>query len=591
MKKFIIVVILILAVVLSSSCGPSSDKGEESGLKFSQSNWNAVDEYNLDKVSQTPTFTLNKGVEESKNGIIPFTFFTDGMVLQRNSVNRIFGTSDYDGGVAVEIGGKLYYGLAENGSFEIYLPPVSNGNDLTMTIYGNNNKVTIRDVCYGEVILFSGQSNMNWRMSNTISATWPNQTPGKQFLSYYGLGGTPYVPTRESDPQTYYEYTYTKTLADEYVAKAEKEIATDDYIRLMLLDSNYTEEGIAENKTPRSDYDIDKAWQKADNRESVLDCSMFAYYFAKNLRSLTKVPVGVIVAAIGSTNTTTWVDRETYNQNKSAFPDTGESTTSANSISSCYNTFISPMIGYKFGSYVWYQGEGECAGETYSKAFSAMVNAYRSVSDNPNLKVLVISLPQYGSGATYPAGYSQNNYGIADKELGLENSTQTYGRANQQKLSKLIENCAVSVSVNTGDFDDIHPSDKCKISYQAVCCYLTDLYGFKDVFLLYPRVDKVDFIGGDVQIYFKNLGEGLNLRNNGIGFQVSENGTDYQQIKALKVGDSVYLSSASAGIGEIKYVRYGWLQFPRISRIDAEKYVSVFNSFGMPLDQFEIEIN
>lgn len=581
MRRFLFLIMSVIIVFgLFSTVGCKKER--KISLDISQSQWDKVDNYGIEKVIETPNFTVDKTVKEEKKGIVPFDFFTDGMVLQRNAVNRVFGTADYDGGVAVEIGDKTYYGVAEKGKFTVYLPPVAQGENFTMTIYGENSKVTVKDVCYGEVILFSGQSNMNWRINNTL-------VEGKQFLAYSDTSVTPYIPNAEYDPKTYYQYVASNDLDRKYVDIAEDQIEQDEFIRLMLLDSGYSLYSIGVNSEPREDYDKFKRWQKADNRESIIDCSMFAFYFAKNLRKFTGVPVGVVVAAIGATNTSTWVDRETYDENEGAFPDTGES--GYNGISLCYNTFIAPMLKYKVGSYIWYQGEGECASPTYTTAFSAMVNSYRQKFDSPNMKVLVVSLPQFGDGASFPTGYSQETYAKADKEIGMENATQTIGRANQQKLPALIDNCALSVSLNTGDFDDIHPSDKIKISYQATCSYLTGLYGFKDEVLLYPEVEKVEKNGSEVKIYFKNLGKGLNFKNNGIGFQISENGKTYRQVKAKKSGDCVILNAADVKFDEVNYIRYGYLLFPRISRLDPEEYVSVFNSYGMPLDQFQLDVS
>ncbi len=590
MKKIISIILLICSVLCFTACrGENPTQKTENVLS---EEWTKVDNYNLDKVIETPTFTIDESVEENRTGgIEPFTFFSDGMVLQRNSVNRVFGKSNYNGGVAVEIGGQKYYGTAKDGTFDVYLPPVADGENLTMTIYGETNKVTVKDVCYGEVILFSGQSNMNWRMSDTISNTWPSGTPGKQYLSYYA-GNPGYLPNIDLDPDTYFEYVLNESLSAKYVETAEKEITYDSNIRMMLLDSGYVvETAIGKNKEPQTDYVLEKVWQKADNKETILDCSMFAYYFAKNLRAYTNVKVGVIVAAIGGTSTTTWVDRETYNKNKTVFPKLEEDAVTANTTSSCYNTFIAPMIKYKFGSYVWYQGESECMSSTYGDAFSALVNSYRESADNPNMKVLVVGLPQFNSSIAFPKGYNQENYGYADPEIAMIGGAQIIGRANQQKLPSIIDNCAVSVSVNTGEFDDIHPSDKRVISKQAVYSYLTGLYNFINEDILYPVVDRVESVDGDVQIYFNNLGDGLDFRNKGRGFMVSSDGANYKQVEAIKVGDSVYLSATSAGLDEIKYIRYGWLQYPRISRIDAEQYVSVFNSYGLPLDQFEIKVS
>lgn len=558
-------------------------------LDISNSGWNNVDSYGIEKVVETPTFTVDETVEEGSTELFPFAFFSNGMVLQRNSVNRVFGTCNYDGGVAVEICGKKYYGQAKDGSFEVYLPPIEQGKDLQMIIYGRNGKITIKDVCFGEVILFSGQSNMEWRISYTTDNTPGVSVPGKQYLTYNGVFTSPYIPTLSNDPDTYKQYVGDEKLSKSYVNKALEQISEDEDIRLMLLDNGLnTAYQIGKNEEPRSEYDVVKVWKKADSN-TIKQCSMFAYYFAQNLRNFTDVPVGVIVAAVGATSATTWVDRETYDRNLTLFPNTGD-TMDQYSVSRCYNTYIAPMLKYKFGSYVWYQGEAECISETYTQAFSLLVESYRAKTDNPNMKVLVVSLPQFGDGALYPTGYSQEKYAKASKEIGLENSIQTIGRANQQKLPSVITNCAVSVSVNTGDFDDIHPSDKTKIAYQAVCSYLTDLYAFKDQAILYPEVDRVEKIGDQLKISFKNLGDGLNLKNNGIGFQVSKDGRVYRQVKAIKDGECVILKGSDVKLDAINYVRYGYLQFPRISRVDASKYVSIFNSYGLPLDQFELDL-
>ncbi|MBQ9480618.1 MAG: hypothetical protein IJU84_00470 [Clostridia bacterium] len=594
MKKItaIFITVLFIAVGCFGCKKPVKEVGYEKNhlLDVADTKWNATDEHGIEKVSETPTFQLEKNVSEGGTGLKPFCFFSDGMVLQRNAVTRIFGEADYTGGVAVEIDGKVYYGSADNGRFDVYLPPVSKGEGLTLTIYGIGNKVTVKDVCYGEVILFSGQSNMNWRLCDTVLSTSPAPTPGKQYLPFYGVLDTPYVPNETDDPETYKEYVYNKTLSETYVNKTEEMIVEDDGVRMMLVDSGHDAYSIGRNKTERSGYDMEKKWIKAVKRNSILYCSMFAYYFARNLREFTGVPVGIICASVGATSTSAWAPRDVYESNKKYFPDTGEDESDFNSVSSCYNTLIAPMKNYKTGAFVWYQGEVECASLTYCDAFAALAEGYRQKFDDPAMKILVVSLPRYGLGAEYPKGFSQADYGKADREFAMENAYSARGRANQRLLPSVIHDCAVSVSINTGDFDDIHPSDKTVISRQAVCRYLTELYGFKEERLLFPTLNGICETSDGIVLRFENCGEGLLLKNNGRGFQISENGVDFVQIKGVFSDGGVALSAADAGLERITRVRYGWLEYPRISRTEADKYVSVFNSFGMPLDQFDVKV-
>ena len=249
---------MLCSLFCFASCGKSNtdsssgDGNEKNYLNTDNTAWNAVDNYNIEKVTTTPTFQLLKGVEESINGIVPFDFFSDGMVLQRNAVNKVYGTASYDGGVAVEICGNVYYGTASNGKFEVYLPPIEKGEDLTMTIYGALNKVTVKNVCFGEVLLFSGQSNMEWRMIDTLSTYGPPK-PGKQYLPFYGTYAAAYTPTPEADSDTYSEYAFNSELSKQYEDKARSEIETDKYIRMLHVNNDYTQYDIGKNKQPRED--------------------------------------------------------------------------------------------------------------------------------------------------------------------------------------------------------------------------------------------------------------------------------------------------------------------------------------------------
>ncbi len=547
--------------------------------------WDAVSQTHLDRVSVKPTLTVMKNLPEGGNGLHPFCFFSDGVVLQRNACTRIFGTADYEGGAAAEIDGVLYYGKAEGGKFEIWLPPMKVGTGKTLVIYGETNRVTVRDVCVGEVILFSGQSNMEYPTLAT-AICWGPSNLSKQFLPYYKVTETPYIPDEEHDPETYPQYVPNEALSEQYKADANAELSYDPMIRLMLVRDQYPDpKDIAKNDEAMTYYEKPMTWKKGDDKDAVMHASMVGYLFSQYLRRVVDVPVGAVMVAVGATETGTWVSRETYFKDRSIYSVQTESHEAANSISSCYNTLVAPLIPYTFGSFIWYQGEGECASPNYVKAFKSMVDSYRADMDNPDMKALVISLPRFCMNAKYPEGYDQSNYGSADPYLAMTCSCSDFGRANQRKIPDAVENCAASVSVNAGDFDDIHPPVKQPIAMQALCTYLTAFYGFTDPSLFYPEVTDVRKENGDLVITLKNVGEGISVENRGVGFEVSDDGEHYRQYFGEKDGtDTVRVRNVGSGA---KYLRYGWLEFPRVTRVDMTKYVSVFNSYGLPLDQFE----
>src|SRR5438309_2446711 len=90
---------------------------------------------------------------------------SDHMVLQEGMPVRIWGTADPGESVKVDFQGQSVATKArENGKWEAWLKPLAAAGPLEMTING----VTIKDVLVGEVWVGSGQSNMEFVLSNTV---------------------------------------------------------------------------------------------------------------------------------------------------------------------------------------------------------------------------------------------------------------------------------------------------------------------------------------------------------------------------------------------------------------------------------------
>src|SRR5205085_11138314 len=91
--------------------------------------------------------------------------FTDHMVLQQGQKNRVWGSADPGEEVIVTIAGQRQTAKAsEKGKWQVTLDALPVGGPHTLSITGKN-KLAVEDVLVGEVWICSGQSNMEWAVS------------------------------------------------------------------------------------------------------------------------------------------------------------------------------------------------------------------------------------------------------------------------------------------------------------------------------------------------------------------------------------------------------------------------------------------
>lgn len=93
----------------------------------------------------------------------------DHMVLQRDKPINLWGWADPGEAVQVTLGTTTASAKAgENGKWAAQLAAQkASANPLSLVVKGNNNEIALSDILIGEVWICSGQSNMEWSMSNT----------------------------------------------------------------------------------------------------------------------------------------------------------------------------------------------------------------------------------------------------------------------------------------------------------------------------------------------------------------------------------------------------------------------------------------
>ncbi len=206
-----------------------------------------------------------------KNFLLIFSFFilhfsisadvllpkliSDGMVLQRDVKVNVWGWADANEKVTVTIDGKSVSTTTdENGKWKLQLKPHKAGGPYTMLIEGKN-KIELKNILFGDVWLCSGQSNM--------------ELPVRRVLPLY---------------------------------TAEIKSAVNSNIRSFTVPQKYN------FKYPESDFSSGN-WREV-NPQSVLNFSAVAYFFASEIYSKYKIPVGIINASLGGSPIQSWMSEE-----------------------------------------------------------------------------------------------------------------------------------------------------------------------------------------------------------------------------------------------------------------------------------------
>ena len=195
----------------------------------------------------------------------PCALFTDGAVLARNREIAVFGQADGDRLIRAELrnaGGDVLAcgaGCVEGGRFLLHLAPQREQTGCTLTLFAGEDRKEYHDMAIGEVWLAGGQSNMELALMNAD-------------------GGPEEIAAHDDPMLRFFE-----------VPKWARQC-------------------------PDADAAFDAArWQPVKPGEAGW-VSAVAYWFAKKRRADTGAPVGIIDCWWGGTSITCWMSRETLTE-------------------------------------------------------------------------------------------------------------------------------------------------------------------------------------------------------------------------------------------------------------------------------------
>ena len=359
------------------------------------------------------------------------TVFGDGMVLQQQKDVYLWGKDN--------IGAKIYvvssWGetsqttTSTNGKWKLQLTTPTAGGPHTITIKGSST-VTIDDVLIGEVWVCSGQSNMQIPLRGGLDGN---------FIE----GGLDAIVNSKNDRIRFFTVKQNTSLKP--------------------LDN------------------VKGSWEKAAP-STAGSFSAVGYFFAQQLEKVLDIPIGIVVAAWGSSTAEAWSDVKTLHDLGITIPNEIAEVPQITP-RGLYNAMMHPLIGYGIKGVLWYQGEANRPNANeYEKIVNTMVTSWRE---------------QWNIG-DFPFYYAQ----IAPFNYGKNNAA--FLREAQLKSSQSLQNAEMVVTLDVGDCTQIHPSKKREVGKRLSYVALAKDYGISGYDFKSPTLTNYFIEGQEIVLTFSS---------------------------------------------------------------------------------------
>lgn len=338
-----------------------------------------------------------------------------------------------------------------------------------------------------------------------------------------------------------------KQLGDIY-----REIPQASYPRLRLFE---TQRNTAD--TPIED--VNGVWTEC-SPETVADFSAVAYYFGRELLKNIDQPVGMINCSWGGTRIQSWYSPAAAPTDKKPRSDKPY-----DQFSAIYNGMIAPITPMTIKGVIWYQGESNADFPcNYYSQFPLMIEDWRRSFAQPQMPFYFVQIA---------------NFDISKRTMWPTDSWAFIRDA--QKSALALPNTGMTVTIDIGEPDQIHPRNKLDVGRRLALIALNKCYGFKDEYSG-PMFKNIKIKDNTARISFTHVDDGLSVDGATLqGFTAA--GSDRKFFPASAELDShnhkVLLTCPD--VLKIESVRYAWSDNPETANL--------FNTAHLPASPFRTD--
>jgi sialate O-acetylesterase len=173
----------------------------------------------------------------------------------------------------------------------------------------------------------------------------------------------------------------------------------------------------------------------------------------------------------------------------------------------------------------------------------------------------------------------------------LANFLPAYEQPTESKWAQLreaqrqtleLKNTAMTVAIDAGEWNDIHPLDKQTVGERLALSANKLAYGKKSLLASGPNLKKLNAKGNKLVLSFTEVGKGLDVRGGELK-RIAVAGADKQFVWARAEVKKDKLIVWADTVAEPKWVRYAWADNPAGANL--------YNSAGLPASPFEARVS
>jgi sialate O-acetylesterase len=229
-----------------------------------------------------------------------------------------------------------------------------------------------------------------------------------------------------------------------------------------------------------------------------------------------------------------------------------------------YNAMIAPLLKYRIKGVVWYQGESNADRPIeYRTLFPALIEDWRNNWHEGKFPFLFVQLPNF-------------------MEAQPEPSESNWAMLRQAQLKTLsVPNTAMAVTIDIGEWNDIHPLDKLDVGRRLALAAEGVAYGDTAVVYSGPAFQSMSRGGDKIILSFSSVGGGLVAKGGRSLKYFAIAGADRKFVWAHATieGDKVVVSSDQ--VPTPVAVRYAWADDP--------EGANLYNKEGLPASPFRTD--
>ena len=225
--------------------------------------------------------------------------------------------------------------------------------------------------------------------------------------------------------------------------------------------------------------------------------------------------------------------------------------------SALFNGMISPLTSSTIKGVIWYQGENDVTGlGWYKPLFPNLIQSWRDAWGLGDFPFYHVQLPPY-------------DYGVTNSALFRE----------VQMKSLSMKNVGIAVTLDVGDFKNIHPPHKKEVGERLALWALAKDYGQKDVVCSGPIYKDMKIEGSKIRLSFDYTGSGMVAKDGTLANFVIA-GADKKFVPAKAKIDKNTIVVSSDKVAKPIAVRYAF---------DNAGVPSLFNKEGLPASSFRTD--